>query len=201
VQKENKQEFEDQRGVCKYHLQRDSANITMIAECKECQGEANLTDSTCRSGILKGLYNEYNVNSVILSHYIETKYTRDSMQMLRMMVEILQDFEQLSIREPFNESFNGNDPLTSQSKNQQKMECEKCHLKPEKIFSKLKEDFLTNITGFYKSLKTISKEVADNTDNECQLCINATESDLMYLFSKLENLRSFAIYKGYQIVI
>lgn len=201
MQKENKQELEDQRTVCKYRLQRDSANITMIADCKECQGDANLTDSTCLSGILKGLYNEYNINSVILSHYIETKYTHDSMQMLRMMVEILQDFEQLSIREPYNEYFNGNNQLTSQSKNQQKMECEKCQLKPERIFSQLKEDFLSDISGFYETMKNISEEVADNTNNECQLCINATESDFMYLFSKLENLRSFVIYKGFQIVI
>jgi hypothetical protein len=201
MRKENKQELESQGTVCKYRLQRDSANITMIADCKECQGEATLTNSTCFSGILKGLYNEYNVDSIILSHYIETKYTQDSMQMLRMMVEILQDFEQLSIREPYNEYFNGNDQITSQSKNQQKMVCAKCQLKPENIFMQLKGDFLSDISGFYETLKNISKEVADNSNDDCQLCINATESDLMYLFSKLENLRSFVIYKGFQIVI
>ena len=201
MQKENKQELEDQKAVCKYRLQRDSASITMIADCKECHGEANLTNSTCLSGILNGLYNEYNVNSVILSHYIETKYTHDSMQMLRMMVEILQDFEQLSIREPYNEYFKDNNQLSSQSKNQQKMECEKCQLKPEKIFSRLKGDFLSDISGFYETLENISKEVAYKSNNDCELCINATESDFMYLFSKLENLRSFVIYKGFQIVI
>ena len=201
MQKENKSSQDAQRAVCKYRLQRDSAAITMIADCKECKGQANLPDSTCLSGILTGLYHEYNVISVILSHYIETKYTNDSMQMLRMMVEILQDFEQLSIREPYNEYFKDDEELSSQSKNQQKLVCEKCVLKPENIFMKLKKDFRSEIPVFYETLNSFSSEVGSNTNDDCALCINTTQSDLMYLFSKLENLRSFVIYKGFQIVI
>jgi hypothetical protein len=173
----------------------------MIADCKECSGKADLIDSTCLSGVLNGLYNEYNVGSVILSHYIETKYTHNSMQMLKMMVALLQDFEQLSIREPFMEYFQGNEELSSQFKNQQKLKCDKCSLKPEKIFNGLKKGFLEDMNGFYENLMTISKNVGDNSNEDCALCINATQSDLMYLFSKLENLRSFVIYKGFQIVI
>ncbi len=199
--KENKVSQDAQRTVCKYRLQRDTQAITMITDCKECKGHANLTDSTCLSGVLTGLYNEYNVDSVILSHYIETKYTHDSMQMLRMMVEILQDFEQLSIREPYNEYFKDNDQLTTQSQNQLKLVCEKCILKPENIFMKLKRDFHSEISELYETLKRISQEVVNNSNDDCSQCINATQSDLMYLFSKLENLRSFVIYKGFQIVI
>jgi hypothetical protein len=173
----------------------------MITDCKECGGKADLTDSLCRSGVLNGLYNEYNVGSVVLSHYIETKYTDDSMQMLRMMVEIIQDFEQLSIREPFLEYFQGNQELSSQSKNQLKMECEKCSLKPERIYTELKEGFLSDMDDFYKIYNSISRELGTNSIENCILCVNATQSDFMYLFSKLENLRSFIIYKGFQIVI
>lgn len=201
MQKENKSNQDAQRAVCKYTLQRASANITLITECKECKGEATLNNSTCLSGVLRGLYTEYNVNSVILSHYIETKYTHDSLQMLRIMVEIMQDFEQLSIREPFNEYFMGNEKLTSQFKNQQKLVCEKCQHKPDNIFSILKRDFLSDISVFYETLGNLSKEIGDNSDDECAQCINATQSDFIYLFSKLENLRSFVIYKGFQIVI
>jgi hypothetical protein len=201
VPKENKSREHAQRTVCKYHVLSDSQAMTMISECKECKGDADLTNSICLSGVLTGLYNEYNVDSVILSHYIETKYTQTSMQMLRLMVEILQVLEQLSIRDPFDEYFIKDDELTSQSKNQQKIVCEKCNLKPESMFSNLRKDFLSNITAFYETLNKISEEVRNNSDGNCVQCMNATQSDLMYLFSKLENLRSFVIYKGFQIII
>lgn len=199
--KENKSFRDNQHTACRYRLFRESGSITMIADCKECGGKADLTDSSCLSGILTGLYNEYNVNSVILSHYIETMYTDDSMQMLRMMVDILQDFEQLSIREPYLEYFHKNVKLSSQFKNQQKSKCEKCPHKPGKIFMDLKGKFIVNLDDFYGSIISISKEVGANSNEYCSKCIDTTQSDLMYLFSKLENLRSFVIHKGYQIVI
>ncbi len=199
--KENKSSRQDQHAVCSYRLLQDSGSITMITDCKECGGKADLTDSACRSGVLNGLYNEYNVGSVVLSHYIETKYTDDSMQLLTLMVEILQDFEQLSIREPYLEYFQGDDNLSSQTKNQQKMECEKCPLKPEKIFAGLKREFLSDLENFFQTYKALSKEVGVKSYDNCILCMNTTQSDFMYLFSKLEKLRSFIIYKGFQIIV
>jgi hypothetical protein len=158
-------------------------------------------DSTCLSGILNGLYLEYNVDSVILSHYIETKYTNESIDLLKRMVEIIQDLEQMAIREPYMEYFKNNEELTSQTKNQQKTTCDRCGLRPNKIYGKLKNGFQRDISIFYDDFLKISKEIGTNSNEQCTQCVDATQSDFQYLFDKLESLRSYAIYKGFQIVI
>jgi hypothetical protein len=199
----NKSQPGDEDFVCRYRLDYDSNRITMISDCKECgRGrEPSLNNQICLTGILNGLCQELNVDSVILSHYIETKYAEESMQMLKMMVEIVHDLEQMSIRNPFVEYFANDSRLTSSFKNQQKSACEKCELKPEKVFTRLKKHFLRDISTFYNELNNFSKQVETYKKSECAKCIKTTKSDLIYLFNKLENFRAYVIYKGFQIVI
>lgn len=201
MSQKNKSQSGDEEFVCKYRLQHDSNKITMIADCKECGGESNLNDQACLTGILNGLCLEYNVESVILSHYTQTKYADESMQMLRMMVEIVNELEHMGIREPFEEYFANDTRLASSFKNQQKAKCEKCALKPEMVFTRLKKDFLQDLSLFYTDLDNLSKQVEAEKERACAKCVKATKSDLIYLFNKLENFRAYVIYKGFQIVI
>ncbi len=187
--------------LCKYRLSFDSNRITMIASCKECVGQADLKDSTCFSGILTGLCQEFNVDDIILSHYIESKYADDSMQMLRMMVEIVNELEHVGIRKPYSEYFKSDSDLPSSQKNKQKDACEKCALAPENMFSPLKKHFVKDLNVFYKEYNTLLGKIQDNSDEACARCISETKSDLIYLFNNLENLRALVIYKGFQIVI
>ncbi|UCG70194.1 MAG: hypothetical protein JSV09_04025 [Thermoplasmata archaeon] len=189
--------------VCKYSLQQDANKITMVANCKDCnkREEPSLNNQICLTGILNGLLEEYNVDSVILSHYMESKYTDEPIEILRMMVEIVHDMEQMGIREPYEEYFASDSNLNSSSKNQQKASCEKCELRPERIFTGLKMNFLGDISQFYDEFHSISKQVKANKKMECKNCVEATKSDLIYLFKKLENFRAYVIYKGFQIVI
>ena len=173
----------------------------MVAECTECQGRAGLDDKRCLTGILNGLTREYNVDSVILSHYIETKYTDDAMHMLEMMVKMANEMDQMAIREPYREYFENDDGLTSSLKNQQKSTCGKCALRPETIFSKLKKHLLSDIDHFYTEFGSITGQVDANGEEACAQCMKAMQSDLIYLFNKLEGLRAFIIYKGFQIVM
>ena len=203
MRNKNKSQYREEDFVCRYRLDYDSNKITMITDCKECGrgGEPSLNNRICLTGVLNGLCQELNVDSVILSHYIETKYAEDSMQMLKMMVEIVHDLDQMSIRNPFEEYFANDSRLTSSIKNQQKSACEKCGLKPEKIFMALKRDFLRNISTFYKHLSKYSKGIDAHKKSECTKCMETTKSDLIYLFNKLENFRAYVIYKGFHIVI
>ncbi|UCF08332.1 MAG: hypothetical protein JSW28_01185 [Thermoplasmata archaeon] len=186
---------------CKYRLSHESSKVSLIADCMECKGRAQLSDRRCLSGILNGLSQEYNVDSVILSRYIETKYTEDSMEMLKMMVGILQDLDQMGIREPFDEYFSNDERLSSNLKGQLRSQCTKCALTPERIFSSLKREFLGGISRFYDELGKVTNQVAGNHERACAQCMKATKGDLVYLFNKLEKLRGFVIYKGFQIVI
>jgi hypothetical protein len=187
--------------LCKYRLSFDSNKITMIASCKECAGQADLKDRTCFSGILIGLCQEFNVDDIILSHYIESKYADDSMQMLRMMVEIVNELEHMGIRKPYAEYFESDSNLSSSQKNKQKDSCEKCELTPENIFTPLKKYFVKDLNVFYEEFNKLLGKIQDQSDEKCARCISETKSDLIYLFNKLENLRALVIYKGFQIVI
>jgi hypothetical protein len=173
----------------------------MVAQCMECQGGSGLEHKKCLTGILNGLSHEFNVDSVILSHYIETKYADDSMQVLRIMVEIIQNLEQMGIREPYEEYFANEESLSSSLKNQQKGKCEKCNLEPETVFSDLKKQFVKDISSFYYKFNDFTGSVAANREEACNQCVKATKSDLVFLFNRLENFRAFAIYKGFQIVV
>ncbi len=187
--------------ICKYRLSFDSNKITMIASCKECDGKADLKDSHCFSGILNGLCQEFNVDDIILSHYIESKYADDSMQILRMMVEIINELEHMGIRNPYTEYFEFDSDLSSSQKNKHKDTCEKCELSPENIFSSLKKHFVKDLNIFYEEFSTILGKVQGQNHEKCARCVSETQSDLIYLFNKLENLRTLVIYKGFQIVI
>lgn len=193
--------LEEEQFVCRYQLQHDLNKIIMVADCKECQGDSNLNNQSCLTAILNALCQEYNVDSVVLSHYVETKYADDSMQMLMKMVEIVHDLEQMGIREPYKEYFAKDPKLSSSLKNQQKNTCQKCELKPEKVFAGLKKNFLRDLSGFYIELDNVIKKVVANENEACDRCMKATKSDLLYLFKKLEDLRAYVIYKGFQIVI
>ena len=173
----------------------------MVAQCMECKGGAGLDHTKCLTGILNGLSQEFNVDSVILSHYIETKYADDSMEVLGMMVEVLQNLDQMGIREPYEEYFANDESLSSSFKNQQKSKCEKCGLGPETVFSALKKQFFKDISGFYCTFNDITGSVAAHREEACDKCVKATQSDLIYLFNRLEKFRAFVIYKGFQIVI
>ncbi|UCE35947.1 MAG: hypothetical protein JSW00_10295 [Thermoplasmata archaeon] len=201
MSKKDKSKFDDEDIICKYRLEYDSNKVTMVADCKECNGGGELNDGTCLRGILKGFCQEFNVDNVILSHYIETKYTDESIQMLRMMVEIINDLDQMSIRRPYDEYFKQNPALSSTLKNKQKDTCEKCDLGPGKVFILLKEQYVKDIHGFYEEYNNLLGKIEENEDEECLRCISATKSDLVYLFNKLENLRAYVIYKGFQIII
>jgi hypothetical protein len=173
----------------------------MIASCKECDGKADLKDSICFSGILNGLCQEFNVDDIILSHYIESKYADDSMQVLRMMVEIVNELEHMGIRKPYAEYFESDSDLSSSQKNKQKDTCDKCALAPENIFTPLKKHFVKDLNVFYEEFNKLLGTIQKNSNETCARCISETKSDLIYLFNKLENLRALVIYRGFQIVI
>ena len=185
---------------CKYRLSHDGSKTSLIAECMECDGKAQLTDRKCLAGILSHLSQEYNVDSVILSHYIETKYTEDSMYLLNTMVDFIQHLDQMRIREPYEEYFENDERLSQSFKNQQRSTCESCDLRPEIMFAALRRDFVRGMSGFYREFTLITGKVAANREAACSQCMKATESDLIYLFKKLDSFRAFVFHKGFQIV-
>lgn len=191
----------DGKFACRYNIKRESNKTKMIADCKECGGRATLKNSKCMIGILNAMSKEYNVDSIILSHYIETRYSDAAMDLLRKKVELLREFDQLSIREPYNEYFLNDDELTSAQKSKQKTVCEKCGLKPSLIFTTLKNSFIKDIDHFYNDFSSLSGNIAKHKEPQCSSCIKTSKSDFIYIFNRLEELRAFVVYEGFQIVI
>jgi dimeric dUTPase (all-alpha-NTP-PPase superfamily) len=194
-------EPEEEDLTCKWNVAHEYREIRIIADCKACGGEGNLNESNCMRGILDAVSSESNADVVILSHYIETQYFGYSLELLKRMAQVMKELSQMTMRDPYNEYFQKNDDLTTSQKNQQKSTCEKCKRNPQELFPELKKIFTTDIHEFYKHLFKSAKKLSKGPTSYCKPCLKTTESDFVYMFNKLEDLRAFIFYRGYNIVI
>jgi hypothetical protein len=199
--KSNQGNVEEEELSCKWNVEHEYREIRIIADCKDCGGEGNLNESNCMKGILEAVSSENNADVVILSHFVETQYFGYSLELIRRMAQVMQELSQLSMREPYKEYFQTNKEMTSSQKSQQKSTCERCKKNPQTLFPGLKQIFTTDIQEFYKNLFKSAKKMNKGPTSFCGPCLKSTESDIVYMFNKLENLRAFIFYRGYNIVI
>ncbi|UCG68758.1 MAG: hypothetical protein JSV09_13280 [Thermoplasmata archaeon] len=186
---------------CKWNVEQEYREIRIIADCKECGGKGDLRQSYCLKGILEALSSESNADVAILSHYVERQYFGYSLELLKRMAQIMQELEQLAIRNPYGEYFSASSKLTASQKSQQKSACEKCQLNPKILFLNLKKIFATDILKFHETFIDYTKRLEKKPTPNCGPCLKTTKSDFVYLFNNLEDLRSFIFYRGFNIVI
>lgn len=169
--------------------------------CKECNGKATLKDCKCIRGVQNALSEEFNINSIILSHYRETQYTDHSVEMLKKVVQIIHELEQLSIRAPFKEYFESG-KLPFIKADPQKAICEKCDFNPQNIFPMLGKNLKKDIVKFYEIFMKKARSLSEAKKNiVCVACLNTTKSDFVYLYDHLEELRAFIIHRAFHIIV
>ncbi len=187
--------------TCKYEIEHEVRESRLVMNCKECNGKATLKDCRCIGGVQNALSEEFNINSIILSHYRETQYTDHSVEMLKKVVQIIHELEQLSIRAPFKEHFESG-KLPFIKADQQKAICEKCDFNPQNIFPTLKENLEKDIVKFYEIFMKKARSLSEAKKNiVCTACLNTTKSDFVYLYGHLEELRAFVIYRAFHIIM
>ncbi len=186
--KSKDEEEKDSRQVnCSYSVETPREKW-LIFGCKDCKAGSDLTETSCRKGVLKGLGDESNVGGVRLSGYLEKAYDRESLEVLMEMRRLMDEIDELSMRS---------------TPSQEDLSCEKCKHNPKNIFSHLEKSFLRGIEDFYQELYSISNDVKEvnKKKKQCKNCIDNTRDDLVYLFNESEDLREKIFRYGYRILI
>jgi hypothetical protein len=200
--KENVEEEVDEEKHCKYSIETLPRESQMIFSCKKCDVDADIKNTHCMFGALKSLSEEFNIDSIILSHYIEKRYHGPMMKILNEMNDLIGEMDRMSYRNPFNESFEQEASLEKAQVKQQKHVCDNCDINPQNIIPPLKNHFMKDIGEFYLQLLQVTQLIKGGKQpRTCDKCIEATENDMVYLFNELEDLRALILYYGYKIVI
>jgi hypothetical protein len=199
VEKKAKQKGKSESISCKYDLGHEGGLLKMTAKCRECVGKHTLEDRACLRAVIAAYSKEFNVDTITLSHFIETQYYDQSIDLLKNMIQFSNELENLSMRDPAEEYFRATTPSA-----QRKYPCGNCQYNPKTIFSGLRGIFVEDITGFYNQFKSsvvqLQRGPAGKTEH-CKRCVKATLEDLDYTFSKFEELTRDVIKKGFSIVL
>lgn len=184
---------------CAHSLDISGAETRLVFDCKECTLEASLKIRQCMAGVLKTLDANLNADSVILGDYAELRYTGPSMKMLKMLIKISAEMDNLSLRSPAREHFS---EIQSQGARDKRVAaCAACDSNPQAIFPELKKYLLEDIETFYASFVKVSRRVMANEMQECQACRRTTEESLVYIFGQAEELRAFLFYEGFRVLV
>ena len=124
---------------CKYDIVYEDEAPKMVFTCKECSGPHNLGTEVCLKNVIQSYSKELMVENVGLSYYIDQEYFGSSMQILKLIRDILTDLDSFSSRNPHKEYF------PSKSKNI----CDGCEFNPQTIYKRYSESILKRLSLFY----------------------------------------------------
>lgn len=87
--------------ACPYEITSEGTLVKMHVRCKECPiNVSNLEYELCYQGILKAMQEEYNIDLLTLSHYVERQYAGEAIEILRKITQFTQELDQLAMRLP-----------------------------------------------------------------------------------------------------
>lgn len=185
--------------ACNYAVETSAVEMKLVFDCKECLQDANLKNNECMKGVLRALTDNFNADSVILSDYVELRYAGASTEMLRRLVKLLNEIENLAMRNPPKEYFGGVKGQGARDK--RRGICQSCKSNPQNIFPGLRKQLLRDIEDAYMGMAAASRQAGELTTPECRPCIDTTEKAMVHLFGLMEDFRSFLYYEGFRVVI
>jgi hypothetical protein len=183
---------------CLYDLNVEGKTQKMAVKCKECKGKHSLTENTCLARFINAYAKETSIESVTLSHYVETEYYGHSIELLTRMVQFGNELDNLALRDPAAEYFD-----STTARDQKRLRCNTCTLNPRRIFPQFKKVFLTDIMLFYSAFTNVVNKVAqaDYKSKQCQTCTDTTIEDLNYLYDSFTELARYIVRVGFNIVL
>ena len=185
--------------ICNHNIETSTVEMRLVFDCKECPLEANLKNKQCLKGVLSALADNYNADNVVLSDYAELRYSGPSMEMLKTLIDLSNEIDNLSLRNPPRVYFK--DIKAQGAKEKRRAICNSCKANPQVIFPRLKKMLLEDIEIFYGEFLISSKVVKQTRTPECQACVRTTEEALVYIFNLTEKFRAFLYYEGFNVVI
>jgi hypothetical protein len=153
----------------------------MVFNCKECRGAHSLGENICLKGIVEGFSQEYNVDTITLSHYIESQYFGDSVELIRHIIKFGNEMDNLSMRDPIAEYFGA---LPSRDR------------KKLKTFS---QDIIAFDTLFTNTLDLFER--SEPGSEQCAKCTSTTVEDLSYVCDIYEKIGRFILRQGFRVIL
>lgn len=185
--------------ICNHNIETSTVEMRLVFDCKECQLRANLKNKQCLKGVLSALADNYNADNVVLSDYAELRYSGPSMKMLKTLIDLSNEIDNLSMRNPPRTYFK--DIKAQGAKEKRRAICNNCKANPQIIFPRLKKMLLEDIEAFYDEFLISSKAVRKTKASECRACVKTTDEALVYIFNLTEKFRAFLYYEGFNVVI
>ena len=189
---------------CTARVKRTQSVNALVMGCKNCDGKGELSYSECLANVLEHYMSEFNIDSVVLSGYMERQYEGSAIRLLERLSGLAETLEQLSARNPVREYFMGSGDGEEGKDERQKVDdpgCAGCALNPQSMFAELREQLMGGISEFYKSFVHQAQQVERGKGKQCAQCIFHTGNDIIFLHNQMAELRRFIIYEGFQIVL
>ena len=180
--------------ICSAQTRRTQSSNTLVIDCKDCDRTGILANSECLSNVL-GLYmSEYNIDSIVLSGYIERQYSGNTIKLLEMMCSLAEAMDQLGTRNPVKEHFLDGEKSDDPG-------CGTCDINPQNVFAQLRTQLVSDISEFYRAFVHFAQSVERGREARCSQCLFHTGNDLVYLHNEMDTLRRYIIHEGFGIVL
>lgn len=197
--------------LCEFHIVLNGNLSELVLDCKMCHLKYDRENRGCLDHIIKTMEKEFDINSIIMKNYFQTQFQPEAVQLIKKIVSIRSDLHTLEGRNPpFQAS-------TSQKKNRSgtvvDTTCEKCRVRPSRIFSGLYNSFLPDFDIFFETLQMINNDLTGFIINiqrsstkkksldSCKKCLGETYKDLTYLFIQYQELAKYIVFKGFSVVV
>ncbi len=182
--------------TCDYYVEWEGKKQKMVINCKDCDLNYSIANSACFSGIMKILSETYMIDYLNMSHYLDTMYFGDSVDLIKKMKDFSTKIQNFSVRKP-QAQFKHYHP-----KFKKKIPCITCQIHPKRVFPKLDKAFMTDMDSFYNRMKKTMGDVHSFQSKAefCNTCRYTTMENLNEVFSKFDDLVRFILEGAYKII-
>ncbi len=163
---------------CKNSISEVGSSRKLFIDCEECDSDFSIDD--CLPGIILALEENYNIDSVVLSDFIELQYSGDNLELLNDIKYISEEIDRFSSRIPDGE------------------DCHNCEIEPKKMYSSLKESLLLDHENFYQLLFDYTLKIVGI--DGCRSCRKSAKEELTVLGEKVLEFRSDVLLKAYGVL-
>ncbi len=164
--------------TCDHEIRQEKGKRKLVINCKECDDDFSLKH--CLSGILLTLEKEYQVDTIILSDYVERQYSKEEVTLLKNIADLINRLERWA------------------SRSEDKKQCGDCPLHPPEMYSALRDSLLVDPGSAYSSLLKYSKELMKK--DGCPKCRRSTKEEFTVLSKQLLEVRSKVLEEAYGVV-
>ncbi len=163
---------------CNYSISDVGGNRKLFIDCEECADDFSI--DKCLPGIILALEENYNIDSIVLSDFIEIQYSDENLNFLKDLKYISEELDRLSSRRPDRDG------------------CEDCEIEPRTMYPSLKEGLLTEHEDFYQRLFDYTLKVMKIEG--CKGCRKSAKEELTVLGEKVLEFRSKVLLKAYGVL-